>query len=67
MLTNLETKYMGAHLLQDDLPGVKPLEVGGRQVLIKKMTQFEKGVDHLVNSLALLPVLPLVWFLRFCN
>ena len=22
---------MGAHLLQDDLPGVKPLEVGGRQ------------------------------------
>ena len=22
---------MGAHLLQDDLPGVEPLEVGGRQ------------------------------------
>ena len=36
-------------------------------VLIKKMTQFEKGVDHLVNSLALLPVLPLFWFLIFCN
>ena len=36
-------------------------------VLIKKMSQFEIGVDHLVNSLALLPVLPLVWFLRFCN